>query len=86
MAIKQGDESTLISWVPDESTILAKMKLYLQNPSTRTILFKTINCWNNQVSLPPPPNDPVASRIASDGCKESIDNTRRRNEPLSDLS
>lgn len=36
--------------------------------------------------LPPPPNDPVASRIASDGCKESIDNTRRRNEPLSDLS
>jgi len=31
--------------------------------------------------LPPPPNDPVASRIASDGCKES-----RRNEPLSDLS
>ncbi|XP_010482721.2 PREDICTED: uncharacterized protein At1g03900 [Camelina sativa] len=36
--------------------------------------------------LPPPPNDPVASRIASDGCKDSIDNTRRRNEPLSDLT
>lgn len=36
--------------------------------------------------LPPPPNDPVTSRIVSDGCKDSIDNSRRRNEPLSDLS
>ncbi|CAF2262215.1 unnamed protein product [Brassica napus] len=33
--------------------------------------------------LPPPPNDPVISRIASDS---STGNTRRRNDPLSDLS
>ncbi|KAH0905501.1 hypothetical protein HID58_037328 [Brassica napus] len=36
--------------------------------------------------LPPPPNDPIASRIASGGSKEPTDNTRRRNDPLSDLS
>ncbi|KAF2620855.1 hypothetical protein F2Q68_00038233 [Brassica cretica] len=33
--------------------------------------------------LPPPPNDPVTSRISSDS---SAGNTRRRNDPLSDLS
>ena len=36
--------------------------------------------------LPPPPNDPIASRIASGGSKEPTDNTRRRDNPLSDLS
>ncbi|KAF3586989.1 hypothetical protein F2Q69_00025771 [Brassica cretica] len=36
--------------------------------------------------LPPPPNDPVASRVASGGSKEPTDNTRRRDDPLSDLS
>ncbi|CAL9221795.1 unnamed protein product [Arabidopsis halleri] len=59
MAIKQGDESTLIPWVPDESTpisILAKMKLYLQNPSTRTIFFKTIKIGEAKTpSTCPPP-------------------------------
>ncbi|XP_010556854.1 PREDICTED: uncharacterized protein At1g03900 [Tarenaya hassleriana] len=36
--------------------------------------------------LPPPPNDPVASRMVSDSCRESKDNTRRGNDPLSDFS
>lgn len=36
--------------------------------------------------LPPPPNDPATSRIASDGYKESTDNTRRKDNPLSDLT
>ncbi|VVB07158.1 unnamed protein product [Arabis nemorensis] len=36
--------------------------------------------------LPPPPNDSVTSRITSDGCKESTENSRPRNDSLSDFS